>query len=181
VNYSRGGGSSGRRGFQYRSLPTWLQWVIPFAVAGLVVLALVLFVNYETNSVPQIATVTPNAAKEENREDTILVRQQQAPHTARLKAGEKAGAALRTAVLAYMTHQINLGAMDGPIRSSSCRPVGAGGGARLVFHCDVTASAQTVTYPFDGVVQTGSGVVTYCQRVAPPVPSMNVPVSARCT
>ena len=68
-----------------------------------------------------------------------------------------AGAALRTAVLAYMTHQINVGAMDGPIRSSSCRPAGAGGGGRLVFHCDVTASAQMVTYPFDGVVQTGSG------------------------
>ena len=181
MNYSRGGGSSGRRGLQYRSLPLWLQWVIPFAVAGLVVLALVLFVNYETNSVPQIALVTnPGAVKEQNREDTILVRQQQAPHTARLKAGEHAPAALRSAVLAYMSHQINLGAMDGPIKSSSCRPVGAGG-ARLVFHCDVTASAQTVTYPFDGVVQTTSGVVTYCQRVAPPVPSMNVPVSKRCT
>lgn len=182
MNYSRGGGSSGRRGLQYRSLPLWLQWVIPFAVAGLVVLALVLFVNYETNSVPQTALVTnPGAVKEQNREDTILVRQQQAPHTAKLKAGETAGTALRTAVLAYMTHQINVGAMDGPIRSSSCRPVGAGGGTRLVFHCGVTASAQRVTYPFDGVVQTSAGVVTYCQRVEPPVPSMNVPVSSRCT
>ena len=98
----------------------------------------------------------------------------------RLRSGKKAGAALRTAVLAYMSHQIDVGAMDGPIRSSSCQSVGAGGGTRLVFHCRVIASAQMVAYPFDGVVETRSGVVTFCQRVAPPVPSMNVPVSPRC-
>jgi hypothetical protein len=181
VNYSRGGGSQGRRGSGYRSLPVWLQWVIPFAVAAIVVLALVLFVNYETNSVPQIATVTPNAAKEENREDTILVQQQQAPHQAKLAAGQPAAAGLRAAVLAYMTHQINIGSMDGPIKRSSCTPAAGGTSGRLVFNCAVTASVQMVTYPFDGVVQSASGEITYCQRVAPPIPSMNVPVSKRCT
>jgi hypothetical protein len=171
-----------RRGSFYRSLPLWLQWVIPFAVAGIVVLALVLFVNYETNSVPAVALVTnPSAVKEENREDTILVQQQQAPHQAKLTAGQPAAAGLRAAVLAYMTHQINVGSMDGPIKRSSCTPAAGGTGGRLVFHCAVTASAQIVTYPFDGVVQSASGEITYCQRVAPPIPSMNVPVSKRCT
>jgi len=80
-----------------------------------------------------------------------------------------------------MTHQISVGSMDGPIRRSSCRPAAGGTSGRLVFHCDVTASAQLVTYPFDGVVQPSAGVITYCQRVAPPIPSMNVPVSKRCT
>jgi hypothetical protein len=182
VNYSGGGRSRGRRGFQYRSLPPWLQWVLPFAVAGGVVLALVLFVQYETNDVPQTAPVnSPKAVAEQYREDTILVQDQQAPHGAKLKAGQSARAGVRAAVIAYMTHQINLGTMDGPIRRSSCRPAAGGTSARLVFHCDVTASAQIITYPFDGVVQPGAGLITYCQRVAPPIPSMNVPVSGRCT
>jgi hypothetical protein len=182
VNDSGGGGSRGRRGSGYRSLPLWLQWVLPFAVAGGLVLALVLFVNYETNSVPAIALVTnPNAVKEENREDTILVHDQQAPHEAKLKASASPTVALRTAVVGYMTHQISLGSMDGPIKRSSCRSATGGTSSRLVFHCDVTASAQMVTYPFDAVVQPSSGVITYCQRVAPPIPRMNVPVSKRCT
>ncbi len=154
--------------------------MIPFAVAAAVVIALIEFVNYETNNVPAIAGISsPRAVREQNREDTILVQQQQAPHVRRVKAGESPARAIRAAVVAYMTHQINVGSMDGPIRSSSCRAAG-GTASRLVFHCQVTASAQLVSYPFDGVVQPGLGRVTYCQRVTPPVPSMNVPVSRRC-
>ena len=155
--------------------------MIPFAVAAAVVVALVEFVNYETNVVPAIAGVTnPKAIAEENREDTILVHQQQAPHVVRLKAGQSPAAAIHAAVVGYMSHQISIGSMDGPIKSSSCRAAGGPSG-RLVFRCQVTASAQEVTYPFYGVVEPAAGVVTYCQRVAPPVPSMNVPVSKRCT
>jgi hypothetical protein len=182
VNSSGGGGSPQRRGFRYRSLPLWLQWLLPFAVAAAVIVALVIFVNYETNDVPAIAMVSnPSAVKEENREDTILVHDQQAPHEAKLKTGASPTVSLRTAVVGYMTHQISVGAMDGPIKRSSCRAVAGGTSGRLLFHCDITASAQMVTYPFDGVVQPSSGVITYCQRVAPPIPSMNVPVSKRCT
>ncbi len=178
-DYSGGRGSGGRRG--YRSLPLWAQWALPFAIAAALVIALVEFVNYETNDVSAIAGVTsPKAIREENREDTILVQQQQAPHVVRLKAGQSPARGIRAAVVAYMNHQINVGSMDGPIRSSSCRSVG-GPSRRLVFRCAVTAAAQVVTYPFDGVVQPASGRITYCQRVAPPIPSMNVPVSRRCT
>lgn len=180
MNFSGGGGSSGRRGFQYRSLPLWLQWVIPFAVGAAVVLALVLFVNHETNSVPQIASISPNAAKEENREDTILVRQQQAPHHAALKAGASAVNTLRSSITTWMTRQISLGNMNGPIKRLSCRTTAGSTGARQVYICDLTASAA-LTYPFDGVIQRSTGAITWCQRVTPPVPSMNVPVSQSCT
>ena len=37
-------------GFRYRSLPLWLQWVLPFGVARPLVVALVLFVNHQTNT-----------------------------------------------------------------------------------------------------------------------------------
>jgi hypothetical protein len=158
----------------------WAQWVLPFSVAGALVLALVLFVNAETNTPAQANYNSPSAVAEQNREDAILVREQQAPHRATLRTGQTAAGALRVSIVGWMTAQINRGTIAGPIRHASCRLAG-GTSARLVFHCAVTASAQMVTYPFDGVVQTASRAVTWCQRVAPPVPSMNIPVSRRCT
>lgn len=181
MNHLRGGGSPGRRGFHYRSLPLWLRWFLPFAVAGGLVLALVLFVRYETDDVPQTALVSnPEAVAEQYREANVLVRQQQAPRDAKLNSGQSPAAGVHAAVVAYISHQIKLGTMDGPIRRSSCRAATGSSGDRRVFHCDVTTTAQMVTYPFDGVVQTSTGEITYCQRVAPPIPSMNVPVSRRC-
>jgi hypothetical protein len=182
VNYPGGGRSSGRRGFQYRALPLWLQWFLPFAVAGSVVLALVLFVHYETNDTPAIAPYNSAASvREQSREDAILVRQQQAPHHAKLAAGQPAAVGLRRSIVAWMTHQINIGSIDGPIKRTLCQAATGGASGRQVFHCDLTASAQSVTYPFDGVVQSPGGAITWCQRVAPPIPSMNVPVSKLCT
>jgi hypothetical protein len=177
VNYTGGGPRRPRFGF--RSLPLWLQWVLPFAVAAAVVVALILWVNHENSSVPQTALVTnPNAVKEQNREDTILVKQQQAPHDAKLNAGTSAVDGLRASISAWMTHEISIGAMNGPIKSLSCSTTAASSAARLVYSCDLKASAA-LTYPFDGVVQKDA--ITWCQRVTPPVPSMNVPVSKRCT
>ncbi len=182
MNDSGGGRTPRRGGFRFRSLPLWAQWVLPFSVAGAIVLAVVLFVQYQTNQVPAIAG--PNSAAavaEQNREATILVRQQQAPHRARLRPGQSPAAGLRTAVVAYLSHQITVGNMDGPVERSSCHPAAGSTGVRQVFRCSVTASKQMVTYPFDGVVQPASGRITYCQRITPPVPSVNVPVSRRCT
>jgi hypothetical protein len=147
-----------------------------------VVIALVLFVEHQTNDVSAIAGVTSKSALiEENREDTALVREQQAPHVAKLAPGVAPTAALRAAVVGYMHYEVNHGVMDGPVKGSSCRAAGADGAdaARLVMHCDVTAS--DVTYPFYGVVQPSAKRLTYCQRVAPPIPSLNIPVSKRCT
>lgn len=181
VNYSGGSGSSGRRGFTYRSLPPWLQWFLPFAVAGGVVLALVLFVESQTNTPVEANYNSPAAVREQYREDKILVQQQQQPRHATLNAGQSAADGMRAAVVGYMTHQINAGFMDGPIRRASCTPVTGASSGRLVFHCAITASAQTVTYPFDGVVRPAAKAITYCQRITPPLPRMNVPVSKRCT
>jgi hypothetical protein len=160
----------------------WLQWALPFSVAAVVVVALVVFVRHETNDTPQIANVTsPSAVREEYREDRILVQQLQAPQVAKLKAGETPVAGTRAAIVAYMAHEISVGTLDGPIKGSSCAPATAGTTTELLFHCDVTASAQTVTYPFDAVVQPAAGQITYCRRVAPPIPTMSVPLSRRCT
>jgi hypothetical protein len=182
VKYRRDGSSGRRRGFEYRALPLWLQWLLPFAVAGALVLALVLFVLHETNDVPAIAGYnSASAVREQHREDNILVRQQQAPHRAKLRTGVAPAVALRGSIVAWMTHQIDIGSIDGPIRRSSCHRAAGTTSGRLVFRCELTASAQSVTYPFDGVIQTAARAITWCQRVAPPIPSMNVPVSKRCS
>jgi hypothetical protein len=158
----------------------WLQWAIPFGVAAAVVVALVAFVRHQTNDVPQIANVTSKSAiVEQNREDTIIVRQQQQPHVVALKTGQSGSEVLRGAVVRYINSQVAHGAMPGPVKKSVCRVAGGGTTARAVYHCSVTAA--DVTYPFDGVVEPSARAVTFCQRVAPPVPSMNIPVSKRCT
>lgn len=152
--------------------------MLPFGVGAALVVGVVLFVQH-ANHLPQIDPVTnPTAIAEQNREDRIHVRQQQAPHVVKLKPGVTPSDGARAAVVGYMTHQIDDGAMDGPINRASCRSVTGGTTARQVLRCDVTAS--NVNYPFDGVVQPATGVITYCQRVTPPVPSMNIPVSKRC-
>ena len=181
VNDPGGGRSPGRRAVNYRSLPLWLQWFLPFVLAGGLVLALVLFVQSASNGPAEDNYNSPAAVREQYREDNILVRQQQLPHHAALKAGEPPAVGLRKAVVAYMTSQINVGSIDGPIRRASCQSAAGGTSTRLVFRCAVTASAQMVTYPFDGVVQPSAGVITYCQRITPPIPTMNVPVSKSCT
>ena len=38
-----------------------------------------------------------------------------------------------------------------------------------------------MNYPFDVVVTPANRRLTYCKRDYPPVPSMNIPVTARCT
>lgn len=149
-------------------------------MAAVLVIALVAFVNHQTNDVPQIANVTSKAAiVEQNREDEVIVRDQQAPHVVKLQPGQPAAAGMRAAVVRYMNVQIAHGAIDGPIRSSWCHLLAGGTETRQLLRCGVSASG--VTYPFDGVAQPGAGVATFCQRVSPPVPSMNVPISKRCT
>jgi hypothetical protein len=168
-----------RRSLTYRSLPVWVQWVLPFAVAIVLIVALVVFVHHETDDVSQIASVNSHSAiVEQNREDTIIVRQQQAPHVFKLNTAVSARVNARRAVVLYMRGQIDHGVMDGPIKSAGCKTIG-GTTSRLVLHCDVVASV--VKYPFDVVVAPSAGSLTYCQRVAPPLPTMNIPVSKRCT
>lgn len=166
---------------RYKSLPVWAQWLLPFTVAAALIVALVWFVHHQTDDVPAIANVNGHAAVVENQEDTVIVRQQQVPHVTKLVAGESAGEGARRAVVAFIHSQIARGLMEGPVRSSSCRTAAGSSSAREVLHCSVTASALVVTYRFDAVVDPAAARITYCQRVEPPVPSLNVPVSGRCT
>ncbi len=156
------------------------MWALSIGCTIAFVVALVLYVNAEDRTANEPAGVTSAAAiAEQNREANIIVGHDQAPHVVRLGAHIAPAAAIRAAVVSYMKHQVSGGSIDGPVTSSGCTRAAGSTGARLAFRCDVVAAS--VTYPFLGVVDTAARQVTYCKRDAPPVPSMNIPVSRRCS
>lgn len=166
-----------RRGFG--GLPRWTQFAVTFGIAAIVIVAVVLYVHHVGNDSGQEAPITsPRAVKEENREANILVRQDQAPHVATIAAGTSPADGLRAAVLKYMRHQIDIGVISGPLTKAACMARSGSTSTRSALRCDVTAAQ--VTYPFYGVVATQSGQITYCKKDQAPIPSMNVPLAAKC-
>jgi hypothetical protein len=152
-----------------------VRWGLSLAVAAVLLVALVVFVDRHNTNGP--ASVNPKAEARANEEAAVVVSQDQAPHTVRLAAGADPRVAFTHAVRAAMTNLVNRGLIDGPLQRVSCGRHG-GGGDTLGFRC--TATAQDVNYPFLGVVHLHQRTVVYCKRDAPPVPSMNIPVSRRC-
>jgi len=155
-------------------------WVLSLGGAAVLVVALIAYVDHANQTANQPAPpISPAALREENQEAEIVVGQDQAPHVLSLKARQAPVGALRAAVVGYMNHQIALGTIDGPVTEASCVRAGASPQGGLAFRCSVEAAS--VNYPFLGVVDVGARSITYCKRDAPPVPSMNIPVSKRCT
>lgn len=168
------------RHLRYRALPLWLQWGLPFTVAAAAIIALVVWVNHETNDVSSEAPVTSKKAiLEQNQQADAIMRQQQAPHVVRLKPAATPAAALEHTVAGWLKGQISSGTMTGPLTSGHCVPTAGSSAARVALRC--TMVTADVKYPFFGVVQPRRGVVTFCQRVAPPVYGMDdFPLSRRC-
>ncbi len=169
------------RRLNYRSLPLWFQWALPFTVAGALVIALVVWVHYENHHVPTVAAViNPSALSAQNAQAKTIMRQQQAPHSARLTPGLAPATGLERAIAHWLRRQIATGAMNGPLSGGSCVPTPGSTSARVALRC--TMVTAQVNYPFYGVVVPAKGQITYCQRVTPPVYGMdNLPLSPRCT
>ena len=160
--------------------PSRRTWALSLGGAAAVIVALMMFVNAQDHTANRPAGVTsPGAIAEQNREDTLVVRQDQAPRVLAVRHGPADAGALRSAVVRYMRGQIASGAIGGPLMGSRCTPAVGSTEVRLVLRCRVVAANET--YPFLGVVDTRRRLVTYCKRDYPPVPSMNIPVSRRCT
>jgi len=166
--------------FNYRSLPLWLQWALPFGVAIVAVVALVAFVEHQTNDVPSEASVnSPSAIVAQNKQADVLMEQEQAPQIAKLQAGVKPAKGLEIAIAAWLNQQIKTGQYSGPLTKQSCTPTAGSTSARVAFKCEMVTA--NVTYPFYGVVIPSIGSVTYCQKVAPPVYGMpGLKLSSAC-
>lgn len=155
------------------------KMVLSLGVAAAVVAALVIFVERANHNTSTEAPVNnPRAVAEEHREAEIVVGQDQRPHVVALAPSAAAGKALKKAVTAYMRSQVSRGMINGELMGSRCSRTG-GSRSRQLWRCDVVVA--NVRYPFDAVIEPAARRITYCKRDAPPVPSMNIPVSPRCT
>ncbi len=159
----------------YLPFPLWLRFTLAGVLAVVLLVALVLYVDHHNTNSPR--STNPAAEVQANREAEILVAQDQAPHAAPLRAAASPPDAMRRAVRAFMTRQISLGSLGGPLRRVGCTGVGTRI-ARRTFRCSVSAGG--VRYEFLGVVDLRGRQVTYCKRDPPPAPSDNVAVSHRC-
>jgi hypothetical protein len=157
-----------------------VQWILSLSVAAILVTALVVIVDHGNHAANQPAPPISRAAvTEENREARILVTQDQAPHVAPLPHGVGTASAVAATVQTLIAGEIRRSEIVGPIERSGCRPARGSSPGRLVYGC--TVEAASVNYPFDAVVVPAARQITYCKRDQPPVPSMNIPVSTRCT
>lgn len=161
----------------YLNLPLWQRYAVALLVAAILLAGMVIWVNgHNTDSGP--TNNNPAATLRANHEASVLVAQDQAPHSVRLPAGLAARPALERVLHAHIAVQIRDGAIAGPLKSAHCRATGAGSGARLGFSC--TVNSGSVNFPFLAAVDTAARRVTYCKRDPPPVPSETVPISSRC-
>lgn len=149
--------------------------MLPFGIAAALVVGLVVWVDHHNTD--GLATQSPAALARANREATIVVAQDQAPHVIRLRSAAHPGAAFARTVRAEVNGLVDRGIIDGTLQHVACDRHG-GGGDTLGFSCK--AVVDGVNYPFVGVVHVTARQLVYCKRDEPPVPSQNIPVSRRC-
>jgi hypothetical protein len=156
-----------------RRPPMWLRWVLSLGVAAILLIALILFVSH--NDGTDLAHESPKQTARSNREAEIVVRQDQAPRVVTLTGTTRPDVA--HAIRRDMVRRISKGQAGAPLQHVRCRAAGRQG-ALAGFDC--RASAASVIYPYEAVLDRGTARLTFCKHDAPPVPSMNIPVSPRC-
>lgn len=153
------------------------RWTLSIAVAVVLLVALVVYVNGHNTDAPLGQAISPGAAARANQQAAILAAQDQAPHVSRAAPGARPAGALRAAVAAAMRSQIAGGGTAGPLQQTRCAPAGVTG-SRVGFSC--RALAASVYYDFAGVLDRATGRVTLCRRDVAVYPEPAVPVSPRC-
>jgi hypothetical protein len=153
----------------------WMRWAISVVVAVAAVIALVAFVDHNNNN--SEAKGSAKSLAREDQEAQVIVGADQVPRTAKLAPKESLEHAFVAAVRRDMTHRIKTGNVDGKLQKVGCKRSGSQPG-RIAYSC--VAEAGNVKYPFLGVFTTADKRITYCKRDLPPIPSENIPVSARC-
>jgi hypothetical protein len=153
--------------------PLWLTYLLSVVVAVAVIVLMIRFVSTHNTDGP----VTPNAKAEvrANREAEILVKEDQAPRVLTLPRGVSPRSGLVRAVRADISQRIASASIDGPLQRVACARIQGAPGYRC------TATAAFVNYDYLGVASRRAHRITLCRRDLPPVPAMNIPVSARCT
>jgi hypothetical protein len=157
-----------------RRPPMWLRWVLSLAVAAALAVALIVFVSHHNDNL--LAHESPKAAERANRLSEIVVSQDQAPRRVTLAAGSSRAAVAR-AIRHDMTVRIATGGAEEPLQRVRCATAGTRA-SEVGYRCRATAAG--VGYPYQAVLERRTHTLTFCKHDAPPVPSMNIPVSPRC-
>jgi hypothetical protein len=166
-----------------RQWPLRVRFLIAFGTAVVVLAALVIYVNAHSRQAEGLpAAPNKSQAAQTQKEDRIVVQQQQAPHVVKFAQATPTLTAAARAVEGYMRNQTARDLISGPVVGPAHCTAGGGPAQRLLFHCQIKAgpSGQVLLYPFQGVVAPGARRVTYCQVITPPYPLSDVPLSAAC-
>jgi hypothetical protein len=156
-------------------IPLAARWALCLLGAAALIALLVVFVSHNNGNGEAI--VPKAKLEQESAQDTIIVRQQQAPHTLRVGAGSAPRPRLVRGVGAVMRRQVSLNLLPGPVQRVRCWE-NARRGARVGYHC--SAEADHISYPFVAVYTPSAHRVVFCKRVYAPVASEDIPVSRRC-
>jgi hypothetical protein len=157
-----------------RRPPMWARWTLSFGVAALLAVGLIVFVSHHNGN--GLAHESPKATQRLDREAEIVVSQDQAPRVVALAAGTPQAAVTR-AIAHEMTARIAKGQAGAPLQHVRCTALATRASA-TGYRCQATAAG--VAYPYEAVLNRRTRTLTFCKHDAPPVPSMNIPVSRRC-
>ncbi len=167
----------GRFVARLRNTPLWARWVLTI----LAFLVLILVGRGVVHSSEGSSGPTPSerrAEVEADREGDIVVEEDQAPHTATLRTGVPARAALERAIAADARNRVQASELSGPFQSVRCASTGATHAGRQAFHCTVRSAG--IAYTFLAVLDTPAHQLTWCKIDPPANGSTAIPVSARC-
>lgn len=153
-----------------------MRWALAIVLAASLLGALAIVLTRDPH--PDRPTSSQRATLDANRLGSVVVREDQAPHTTVLTAAPSAGRQLRSAVAADARSRIAVQDMTGPLDSVGCHALGGSHG-RTLYACTVVAGA--LSYPFRGVVDPAAHRITWCKQDAVSGPGLSVPLSPRCT
>jgi hypothetical protein len=160
---------------QWSRIPLVARWGVCLLIGAVLIVLLIAFVSHNNGNGE--ASLSKTKLKQEYAQDTILLHQEQAPHSVRAGSPAAAQTALVAGVGRLMRRQVTANVLPGPVQRVRCW-ASAHQGSRVGFHCSV--KADDISYPFLAVYTPSAHQAVFCKKVYAPVASENIPVSSRC-
>jgi hypothetical protein len=158
--------------------PLWARWLLTILAFVMLSVAIVIVLHAVNNS--GASQSERSAVVEANREAQIFVEEDQAPHSAPLRATAQPTTALGLAIGADMRTRVRQGQLSGPVEGVRCSSSGPARSGRAPFRC--SAHAGGIAYPFVAVADRRARRLTWCKIDPPPIAGgpQEVAVSASC-
>jgi hypothetical protein len=170
--------SLGRRALAARHPPLWARWLLTIFAFAVLILAAAVVVHDHSEGSSAPTKSEREAEVEANREGNVVIEEDQAPHSARSRAGVPTRVALERAIASDAHGRIQAGNLTGPFQSVHCRAKG-GAGPKRAFRCTVRAAG--VAYLYLAVLDERTRQFTWCKVDPPPGSGApEVPLSSRC-